>query len=114
MGGKADRAGLRASGGVSDGAQAYRAGIGHREAGSTGTEMVQVGLGYPLADRHAVSALSHRDLLQFLFTRLLPWSATGGGAVKIPAVQHVGVVSGRESECTEPDPLGGQERRPQE
>jgi TPP-dependent pyruvate/acetoin dehydrogenase alpha subunit len=68
MGGEADRAGLRASGGVSDGAQAYRAGIGHREAGSAGAEMVQVGLGYPLADRHAASSLSHRDLLQFLFT----------------------------------------------
>jgi hypothetical protein len=31
--------------------------------------MIQVSLGYPLADRHAASALGHRDLLQFLFSR---------------------------------------------
>jgi hypothetical protein len=31
--------------------------------------MIQVSLGYPLADRHAAAALSHRDLLRFLFSR---------------------------------------------
>jgi hypothetical protein len=48
--------------------------------------MVQVGLGYPLADRHAASALSHRDLLQFPFTLSPTWWTTCGGAVKIPVV----------------------------
>jgi len=80
------RVGLRASCGVADRAQADRAGIGHREAGPAGAEMVQVGLGYPLADRHAAFALSHRDLLQFPFTLLPTWWTTCGGAVKIPIV----------------------------
>jgi hypothetical protein len=53
------RAGLRAGRRIADGTQSDRAGIGHREAGPAGAEMIQVGLGYPLADRHAASALSH-------------------------------------------------------
>lgn len=69
LAGGARRVTLRARWGVADRGQADRAGIGHREAGPTGAEMVQVGLGHPLADRHAASALSHRDLLQFPFAR---------------------------------------------
>ena len=69
LGGGAGRVGLRARYGVADGAQADRPGVGHREPDPAGAEMVQVSLGYPLADRHAASALSHSDLLQFLFTR---------------------------------------------
>ena len=67
----AERAELAAepSRGVTGGAEANRAGIGHREADPAGAEMIQVGLDHPLADRHAASALSHRDLLQFLFSR---------------------------------------------
>jgi hypothetical protein len=45
--------------GVAERAQADRAGIGYREADPAGAEMIQVGLCYPLADRHPVSALSH-------------------------------------------------------
>jgi len=64
LAGGAGRAGLRAERGVSERgvagrAQADRAGIGHGEADATGAEMIQVGLGYPLADRHPASALSH-------------------------------------------------------
>ena len=46
-------------GSAADRAQADRAGIGHREADPAGAEMIQVGLCYPLADRHPASALSH-------------------------------------------------------
>ena len=59
LAGGAGRAGLRAERGVAGRAQADRAGIGHGEADATGAEMLQVGLGYPLADRHPASALSH-------------------------------------------------------
>jgi len=64
LAGGAGRAGLRAERGVAergvaDRAQADRAGIGHREADPAGAEMIQVGLCYPLADRHPASALSH-------------------------------------------------------
>jgi hypothetical protein len=69
LAGGARRVALRAGWGVADRAQADRAGIGYREASPTGAEMVQVGLCYPLADRHAASALSHRYLLQFPFAR---------------------------------------------
>ena len=53
------RAGLRAGRRITDGTQADRAGVGHRKADPAGAEMIQVGLGHPLADRHAASALSH-------------------------------------------------------
>ena len=59
LAGGAGRAGLRAERGVADRAQADRAGIGHREAGPARAEVIQVGLGYPLADRDPASALSH-------------------------------------------------------
>ena len=55
----ASRVGLRAERGVANGTQADRAGIGHREADPAGAEVVQVSLGYSLADRHPVSTLSH-------------------------------------------------------
>jgi len=58
MAGGAGCVGLRAERRVADGAQADRAGIGHRKADPAGAEMIQVGLCYPLADRHAASALS--------------------------------------------------------
>ena len=61
--------------GILDPAEADRAGIGHREPGTAGAEMIQMRLDNPLADRHPLpavpravpaSALSHRDPLPSL------------------------------------------------
>jgi hypothetical protein len=55
--------------GIIDRAEPDRPGVGHGEPGAAWAEVIQMGLDYPLADRHPLaavpaSALSHRDPLQ--------------------------------------------------
>ena len=59
LAGGAGRVGLWTERGVASGAQADRAGIGHREANAAGAEVIQVSLSDPLADRHPASAFRH-------------------------------------------------------